>query len=57
MKNFIMIILFFLIYDLFACTTAIISGKFTTDGRPLLLKHRDSNYTQNKLIFLSTSLP
>jgi hypothetical protein len=32
-----------------ACTTAVISGKCTVDGRPLLYKHRDSGYNQNKL--------
>ncbi|TFH00370.1 MAG: hypothetical protein E4H13_07665, partial [Calditrichales bacterium] len=34
-----------------ACTTAIITGKSTPDGRPLLYKHRDSGFTQNKLMF------
>ena len=34
-----------------ACTTAIISGKFTVDGRPLLYKHRDSGQLQNKLMY------
>lgn len=24
-----------------ACTTAIVSGKYTVDGRPLMLKNRD----------------
>ncbi len=37
--------------DLKACTTAIISGKYTTDGRPLLYKHRDSGFYQNKLMY------
>lgn len=36
-----------------ACTTAIISGKYTTDGKPLLYKHRDSGYYQNKLQYFS----
>jgi len=36
-----------------ACTTAIVSGKFTVDGRPLLLKHRDSDVLQNKMMFFS----
>ncbi|NOX64595.1 MAG: hypothetical protein GXO85_02065 [Chlorobi bacterium] len=53
MKKFIFFLMFFLIYDLFACTTAIISGKFTTNGRPLLLKHRDSDHLQNKLMFFN----
>jgi hypothetical protein len=34
-----------------ACTTAIVSGKATVDGRPLLLKHRDADELQNKLMF------
>ena len=34
-----------------ACTTAIVSGKFTVDGRPLLFKHRDTGFTQNKLMY------
>ncbi len=34
-----------------ACTTAIVSGKFTVDGRPLLFKHRDSGTLQNKIMY------
>ena len=37
----------------FSCTTAIVSGKFTTDGRPLLFKHRDTGTLQNKLMFFA----
>lgn len=37
----------------FPCTTAIISGKYTKDGRPLLYKHRDSGFSQNKLVYFS----
>lgn len=33
-----------------ACTTAIVSGKYTSDGRPLLYKHRDTGSLQNKLM-------
>ena len=36
-----------------ACTTAIISGKFTSDGRPLLWKNRDTGDPDNKLIYYS----
>lgn len=32
-----------------ACTTAIVSGKYTSDGRSLLYKHRDSGFFQNRL--------
>jgi len=34
-----------------ACTTAIVSGKYTVDGRPLLFKHRDSGKLQNKIMY------
>lgn len=37
--------------DVFACTTAIISGKVTPDGRPLLWKHRDSDQFNNKVVY------
>lgn len=35
------------------CTTAIVSGKHTNDGKPLLLKHRDTDIPQNKLMFFN----
>ncbi len=35
------------------CTTAVVSGKFTADGRPLLFKHRDTSALQNKLMYFS----
>ncbi len=34
----------------FACTTAVISGKYTKDGRPMLWKHRDTWAVNNKLM-------
>ncbi len=37
----------------FACTSAVISGKATVDGRPLLWKHRDTGSLENKLVFIS----
>lgn len=36
-----------------SCTTAIVSGKHTPDGRPLLWKHRDTGSPQNKIMFFS----
>jgi hypothetical protein len=33
-----------------ACTTVVISGKGTTDGRPIIYKNRDSGFVQNKLM-------
>ncbi|NWF89582.1 MAG: hypothetical protein HXY50_08990 [Ignavibacteriaceae bacterium] len=39
--------------NIWPCTTAVISGKATDDGRPLLLKNRDSDALQNKLVYFS----
>ena len=36
---------------IYPCTTAIVSGKYTADGRPLLVKHRDSGFIHNKLMY------
>jgi hypothetical protein len=36
-----------------ACTTCIIASKATKDGRPLLLKNRDSDELQNKLMYFN----
>ncbi|MBD3424973.1 MAG: hypothetical protein GF417_11100, partial [Candidatus Latescibacteria bacterium] len=33
----------------FSCTSAVISGRATPDGRPLLWKHRDSSSPRNAL--------
>lgn len=35
----------------FPCTTAIVSGKATPDGRPLLWKHRDTEVFNNKVMY------
>lgn len=35
-----------------ACTTAVVSGKYTADGRPLLWKVRDTSTHDNKMIYL-----
>jgi len=34
------------------CTVAVISGKATPDGRPLLWKNRDASAVDNKIVFL-----
>jgi hypothetical protein len=36
---------------IYPCTTAVVSGKATDDGRPLLLKNRDADALQNKLVY------
>ena len=53
MKRILFLVLFNLVLCTLtqACTTAIVSGKCTVDGRPLLLKHRDTDNLQNKLMF------
>jgi hypothetical protein len=37
---------------LFPCTVAVVSGKATPDGRPLLWKTRDSSPVPNKLVYI-----
>ncbi len=37
---------------LFACTSAIFTGKVTPDGRPLLWKHRDTGELNNRISFI-----
>ena len=34
-----------------ACTSAIITGKATPDGRPLMWKHRDTDTEDNRIVF------
>ncbi|MEG1088575.1 MAG: hypothetical protein RR919_04665 [Bacteroidales bacterium] len=35
--------------DIFACTSAIFTGKMTPDGRPLMWKHRDTDERNNRM--------
>ena len=51
--NATLILVFICSILLIPCTTAIVSGKATLDGRPLLLKNRDADSLQNKLVFFS----
>lgn len=37
----------------YGCTTFVISGKHTPDGKPLLFKNRDTDEMQNSLVFFS----
>jgi len=56
-RLFLIIITLSVVFSLYneteACTTAVLSGKATVDGRPILLKHRDSDFFQNKLMYFS----
>jgi len=36
-----------------ACTTAVLSGRCTPDGRPMLWKHRDTSAEQNRLAWFA----
>ncbi len=36
-----------------SCTSIIISGKYTKDGRPLMWKNRDTGFLKNKLMYFS----
>jgi len=40
------------ISSLYPCTSAVISGKITPDGRPLLWKNRDTSDPNNKVVYL-----
>ncbi|MDE5759676.1 MAG: hypothetical protein K2I11_01630, partial [Bacteroides sp.] len=35
-----------------ACTSAVVSGKVTPDGRPLLWKNRDTDYLRNHVAYV-----
>ena len=35
-----------------ACTSAVVSGKVTSDGRPLLWKHRDTDFLKNHVEYV-----
>ncbi|OFX83148.1 MAG: hypothetical protein A2W99_13050 [Bacteroidetes bacterium GWF2_33_16] len=48
-----LLIIMFSYYNIQACTTAIVSGKYTKDGRPILWKHRDSDFIHNKLMYFT----
>lgn len=53
MKKIVIIVFLILQFIDFinACTTVIISGEHTPDGRPVLWKHRDTDYLDNKVSF------
>ncbi|MCF6238463.1 MAG: hypothetical protein L3J79_06585 [Candidatus Marinimicrobia bacterium] len=53
MRHLLLLILIFTSLSslLPACTSAVISGRSTDDGRPLLWKHRDTGHLENKLVF------
>ncbi len=48
--SFIVALCIMMSAPLHPCTTVIVSGKHTRDGRPLMLKHRDSDSLNNRLM-------
>jgi len=52
-KNLVLFILIITYCTASACTSAIVSGKASADGRPLMWKHRDSDSERNKLVYFS----
>lgn len=52
-KNIVqhLFVLFFLQSIALPCTSAIVSGKASPDGRPLMWKHRDASAYENKLMY------
>lgn len=55
MKHLLSLLLILVVsfYQSMACTTAVISGKYTKDGRPMIWKLRDTENFQNKMKFFS----
>jgi len=47
----ILLLLLFISAESFSCTVAVISGKYTKDGRPLLWKNRDTWAVNNKIMY------
>ena len=55
MRKFVLILVVFISLFSFSneeCTTAVISGKATVDGAPILWKNRDTDHLFNKVIFV-----
>ncbi len=50
-RTIIIAISLLLAYAGMACTTAVISGKYTADGRPMIWKMRDSDNFKNKMMY------
>lgn len=60
MKRFLFILISVLSALLYSqsgdcCTSAIFSGKVTSDGRPIIWKNRDGSYMQNRINYVAAS--
>ena len=49
MKRLSAILCLFLVTPAFCCTSVIISGKVREDGRPVMMKHRDTDHLSNDI--------
>ena len=47
-----LVCLFICATSYYPCTVAVVSGKVTADGRPLLWKNRDTSNPNNKVVFI-----
>lgn len=57
MKKYILtLFLLLIVHTIFACTTAVITGRASRDGRPLLYKQRDSGFLDNKVMLFKDGL-
>ena len=54
MKNILLLIVLLAVWLMpaLACTSAVVSGRVTPDGRPLLWKHRDTDFLQNHVEYV-----
>lgn len=46
------LLVLFVSISILPCTTGVVSGKYTKDGRPLIFKHRDTSWLDNKVIYI-----
>ncbi len=53
--TFLFLLFFFFIAptDLYSCTSVVVSGKHTPNGRPLLWKNRDTGALNNKVVYFN----
>lgn len=50
--NLLLVLLFGVLAPAWACTSAVVSGRATPDGRPLLWKHRDTDFLKNHVEYV-----
>ena len=48
-KTIVSLLALFLSIQAFCCTSVIISGRITSDGKPIMMKHRDTGQVNNRI--------